>query len=1011
MSLRTLQGLHSPTFTPPPNAGEGLDILTLHDFHTQNSPNHPLFRYISGNDERIKTISWSEAVRAFCAASKFVKILVQSNVEHPVVSILASLDPITYFALVEGIMRAGFTPFPISTRNSDAAVAHLLKITESKHLFVSPDVAMQGLAAKALSTLAQEDGVVNGEVGKKQIDILPTPIFQDLFEANTLNLEPSGPADMESVAIIVHSSGSTSFPKPIRVSHRAFLERGRWPYYGEVDFCGEIMSLAGIPMFHGMGLYKMPEVALTGLTLAVFPPLNPPLTPTADNIFNTAVATNSTMIHTVPSILEEWAKDPEKVEALKSFKRVHVSGGPLVASVGDMLVGRGVNVTTIYASTELGTILEYKSQLLPQGWSYFSLGTMLASVLDPCPEDGENVYRLLVKKCKTHTPSVFNTTVDGEPAYDTSDLLIRHPINPNVYRIFGTAANQLMHSTGEKTNPRPIEEILMKDKKIAYAIMFGREKPQAGVLISPSPDFVFDPQDSEKLSTYRNMIWQVSFRSSQNICELTFCCTRETVLHATQNAPQHSKIVKELIVVVHPSKPLELTAKGTLRRQPSLIAYHGEIESAYEALEESPQRDIKPPTTWDLAGVKSFVSEVVNKSLGFKVNEDDSIFSMGADSLIATYIRNTITRGLRDGHALSPSIIKVLSPNFVYDNPCISSLTRFVLTIPSSISSVDDGDITEEQKKPDFEAEYQWPKMGQVGQTILQVRKGKGEPPLIIIHGVGGRVDGLVHFQEKFRSALWLVQATPDLPKESLRGIAAYYYHKVKELRPSGPYRFATYSGSHLLGFLIAEMMLNNGEEVTQLSLIDHTPSMMFNGLDQDAGFTLPRHFDITDKEIQELYKERLIYGFYELGVREDRTQNSKIFMDAWQGRPAPDHYVEQAKMSKLYMERTWDFVAQLPGYQNTDQQSEWNEWNQWRRMLFAVEEWLKGIRLKVPVTLYVATRGPLAGLKNSVERELWSDLGIRRCFPDAKVVQVEAGHATILWNEAVIKDLQGEYI
>ncbi|KIK57003.1 hypothetical protein GYMLUDRAFT_247277 [Collybiopsis luxurians FD-317 M1] len=981
MSLRTLQGLHSPTFSPPPNAGEGLDVLALHDFHTQKSPNHPLFRYISGNDEHIKTISWSEAVRAFCAASKLVKSLVKSNIERPVVSILASLDSITYFALVEGIMRAGFTPFPISTRNSDAAVAHLLKSTESKHLFVSPDVAMQGLAARALSMLAQEDGVVNGEAGKQQIDIIPTPVFRDLFRANALNPEPSGPTDMESTAIIMHSSGSTSFPKPIRLSHRAFLERGRWPYYGEVDFCGEIMSLAGVPLYHAMGLHKMPEAALTGLTLAMFPPLDPPLTPTAENIFNTAVATNSTMISTVPSILEEWATDPEKVEALKSFKRVHISGGPLVASVGDMLVGQGVNVTTIYASTELGSIMEYKSQLLPEGWNYFSLGTMLAPVLDPSPEDGENVYRLLVKKCKTHTPSIFNTTVDGEPAYDTNDLLIRHPMNPNVYRIFGTAADQIMHSTGEKTNPRPIEQILMKDEKIAYAIMFGREKLRAGVLISPSPDFEFDPQDLDKL---------------------------ETVLHATQNAPQHSKIVKELIVVVHPSKPLELTAKGTLRRQPSLNAYHDEIESAYKALEEGPQRDIKSPTTWDLAAVKSFVSEIVGKSLGFQVDEDDSIFSMGADSLIATYIRNTITRGLRDGHAFPPSIIKALSPNFVYDNPCISSLTRFVFTIPSSFPSIDKGDMAEEQQEPDPEAGYQWPKLGQVGQTILQVRKGKGEPPLIVIHGVGGRVDGLVHFQEKFRSALWLVQATPDLPKESLRGIAAFYHHKVKELRPCGPYRFATYSGSHLLGFLITEMMLNDGEEVTQLSLIDHTPSMMFSGLDQDAGFTLPRHFDITDKEIQELYKERLIYGFYELGVREDRTQNSKIFMDAWQGRPAPDHYVEQAKMSKLYMERTWDFVAQLPGYQNIDQQ---NEWNQWHRMLFVVEEWLKGIRVKVPITLYVATRGPLAGMKDPVERELWSDLGIRRCFPDAKVVQVEAGHATILWDEAVIKDLQGEYI
>ncbi|KIK57005.1 hypothetical protein GYMLUDRAFT_263370 [Collybiopsis luxurians FD-317 M1] len=176
-------------------------------------------------------------------------------------------------------------------------------------------------------------------------------------------------------------------------------------------------------------------------------------------------------------------------------------------------------------------------------------------------------------------------------------------------------------------------------------------------------------------------------------------------------------------------------------------------------------------------------------------------------------------------------------------------------------------------------------------------------------------------------------------------------------------------------------MMLNNGEEITQLSLIDHIPSMMFSRLGREAGFTFSHHFDITDKETREHYKERLIYGFYEFGVREGRTQNSKLLMGAWQGRPAPDYYVEQAQMSKLYIERTWDFVAQLLGYQNIDQQ---NEWNQWHRMLFVVEEWLEGIRLKVLVTLYVATQGPLAAVENPVEKELWSDLGIRRCFPDA---------------------------
>ena len=93
---------------------------------------------------------------------------------------------------------------------------------------------------------------------------------------------------------------------------------------------------------------------------------------------------------------------------------------------------------------------------------------------------------------------------------------------------------------------------------------------------------------------------------------------------------------RQLIVIASPLKPLEVTAKGSPRRQPSLDAYSDEIENAYKALEEGPQCDIKAPTTWDLTSVKIFVSKVVNNSLRFEVDENDDIFRAGADRLVLT---------------------------------------------------------------------------------------------------------------------------------------------------------------------------------------------------------------------------------------------------------------------------------------------------------------------------------------------------------------------------------------
>ena len=46
--------------------------------------------------------------------------------------------------------------------------------------------------------------------------------------------------------------------------------------------------------------------------------------------------------------------------------------------------------------------------------------------------------------------SVYNTQVDGIPAYATSDLVEQHKSNPNLFKLIGRKDDQIMLSTGEK---------------------------------------------------------------------------------------------------------------------------------------------------------------------------------------------------------------------------------------------------------------------------------------------------------------------------------------------------------------------------------------------------------------------------------------------------------------------------------------------------------------------------------------------------------------------------------
>lgn len=55
-----------------------------------------------------------------------------------------------------------------------------------------------------------------------------------------------------------------------------------------------------------------------------------------------------------------------------------------------------------------------------------------------------------------HHPVVTNTQIDGMDAYATSDLLVPHPTKPGLWKIYGRKDDQIMLSTGEKTNPGPL---------------------------------------------------------------------------------------------------------------------------------------------------------------------------------------------------------------------------------------------------------------------------------------------------------------------------------------------------------------------------------------------------------------------------------------------------------------------------------------------------------------------------------------------------------------------------
>lgn len=145
-------------------------------------------------------------------------------------------DTITYFCFILGVLRAGLTVFPISTRNSAAAIAHLLLHTNSSHMYISDDANIQRLAREALEGLKGHG---------KSAELHRMPLFDDLFppqpsEEQDTDVTLPTTFDREAPALIVHSSGRSrdmrSQESPKNMCSQVPL-RFRNRLYGHIVLC------------------------------------------------------------------------------------------------------------------------------------------------------------------------------------------------------------------------------------------------------------------------------------------------------------------------------------------------------------------------------------------------------------------------------------------------------------------------------------------------------------------------------------------------------------------------------------------------------------------------------------------------------------------------------------------------------------------------------------------------------------------------------------------------------
>ncbi|KAF7789161.1 hypothetical protein EIP86_000098 [Pleurotus ostreatoroseus] len=644
------------------------------DFHAANNPDHPWALFPSVLGKGTQAISFSELAAATHRIAHAVRPD-REGVNGEVIALIIHCDTVLYVATLIGIVRAGFVPFPMSPRNSPAAIVNMMEQTSCKRI----------ISQSSLSTLIDS---VKVELDHKhfsaRVDELPglNEIFPTLDRDATsapLTLYPgsSEPRSAQDVVLYLHSSGSTGFPKAIPQTQITIRDWCKAPILTSLQENGAFTGVMALPSFHTFGIYSQIYGPLRGgYPVAMFAPQAPasPVVPNPRNVLEVAKALGCSSLVIVPAFIEIWAQSLEDVAYLASLQSLHFGGGPLSAKTTEQLLAAGVKLNSIYGTTEFGAptnIVELAADRNsdPQADTmWFSFYDDLKYRMVP---EGDGSYELHILTSDTHHPSVEN--LPDTEGYATQDLFEPHPVKRGYWKITGRKDDVLILGSGEKIVPIPQEGHIMSDGMVAGAVMFGRGKNQSGILIEPHPDYAVDPKDEIAVAGFRNKVWPV-------------------VEEANDSAPGFARIFKEMIIVTDPARPLPRAAKSTVLRKLALAEYQKEIEGLYDIVENSGDvKNIVPPSSWEVPQILDWLLRLASD-----IKEDSSIlptldlFDQGFDSLHATFLRNKIVATLRnaDKTEVRQGASKV-TQNFVFEHPTLRDLAETVKKITDADDEVE----------------------------------------------------------------------------------------------------------------------------------------------------------------------------------------------------------------------------------------------------------------------------------------------------------------------------------
>ncbi|KAJ7463693.1 hypothetical protein FB451DRAFT_1042909, partial [Mycena latifolia] len=257
-------------------------------------------------------------------------------------------------------------------------------------------------------------------------------------------------------------------------------------------------------------------------------------------------------------------------------------------------------------------------------------------------------------------------------------------------------------------------------------------------------------------------------------------------------------------------------------------------------------------------------------------------------------------------------------------------------------------------------------------QPLVEICSGSGIP-LIILPGGTGSIGLFFSLRSHFQGNLWAIQVTESTPLESFEALVEFWRAQIRAKRPHGPYRFAAYSGSTLFAVALTKMMEDAGQEVVQLTFIDHCPTLWTS----EESEALLREWTVV--EFQAFAEESLLDC-----LRYDSVTTGAEALSSYQAAirglvDAPPSTCSEVKILRAVMTLLFTFLQQF--YPASRERS-------YDTFIGPFKTWLASV--KAPLAVLVAEHG----FMHTVPGREWPDLGASRLAEAVKVHYISGvGH------------------